>query len=160
MSRLVYLNLFLAVSLTDWLLNYFKPEENAGNWLAAAFGAFVIRLAYPKLPFGASLLGWLGGFIIACLFAPSVIDKGGIFGLPRPEVNWGTIALLGDMALQLVAWIMRIVSGVGKYAEANPGAAFDEGLERVEKVTTVWLRIKAPFMDLLNSLSGLFGKKS
>ena len=152
MPRIFAFSVFLALSLIDWLINYFQPQQNAGNWLSAAFGAFVIRFALPKIPFGASVMGWLVAFIIACLFAPDVIQAGGVLGIKRPEGNYAAVALIGDIAIQSLAWIIRIAQGVGKYAEANPGEAFDEGLERIEKVTNVWVRIKAPFLDLLNSI--------
>ncbi|GAB2550000.1 hypothetical protein [Spirosoma aerophilum] len=158
-SRLIYLNLMLMFSLLDWLINYFQPQHNAGNWLAAAFGAFVIRFALPKIPFGASVLGWLVAFIISCLFAPDVIAAGGILHIHRTEGNFAAVALIGDLSIQLVAWIIRLSQKVGGTIYEHPGASFDEGLERVEKVTNVWLRIKAPLLDLISSFSTLFSKK-
>lgn len=144
--------------LIDWIVSYFQPQANAGNWLAAAFGAFVIRFAYPKLPIKASIAGWLCGIIIACLFAQSVV-KSHRFDLLEPYAIWALVALLGDVLIQITAWTMRIISGIGTYTEQHPGEAFDQGLERVEKVTNVWLRIKAPLLDLLNEASKLFSKK-
>jgi hypothetical protein len=132
-------------------MTYFRPDLNAGSWLAAAVGAFVIRFARPQLPLRASLGGWLVGFLIACLFAPDLVAMGGIWFLKRPESVHGAVALMGDALIQIVAWGFRLTGKVGDNIEADPSGSFDGTLDRVEKVTNVWVRIKAPFMDLLNT---------
>jgi len=157
-SRLLSLFVFLGLAILDWFIAYFNPEANVGNWLAAAFGAFVIRFANPRLPFGASIMGWLVAFIFSCLFAPDIMLNGGIWFIHRSEGVFGAVAFIGDLTIQFIAWLIRMGSGMGKYAEANPGQAFDETLDRVEKVTNVWLRIKAPLLDLFSSVSTLFKK--
>ncbi|GAB4042548.1 hypothetical protein [Spirosoma litoris] len=152
-SRLLSFSVFLGLSLLDWLIAYFNPQANAGNWLAAAFGAFVIRFIYPKIPLGASFWGWLVSLIIACLFAPDVVAGGGLFGLiHRPEGNFAAVALIGDVIIQVAAWLVRLSQKVGDATLADPGAAFDSSLDRVEKATNVWVRIKAPFLDLLTTI--------
>lgn len=158
MSRLLSLFILLGLTILDWFIAYFNPSANVGNWLAAMFGAFVIRFANPRLPFWSSFLGWLVAFIVSCLFAPDIVLNGGLWFIHRSEGVFGAVALIGDLFIQFVAWLIRMGQGVGKYAEAHPGQAFDEGLERVEKVTNVWLRVKAPLLDLLGSLSTLFKK--
>lgn len=147
-----FARLILAVGLSDWLLTYFNPEANAGNWLAAAFGAFVIRFVWPKIPFRASVMGWLVAFIIACLFAPDVVAGGGLFGMKRSEGNYGAMALIGDVVIQLAAWVVRLSQKVGTATLDDPAGAFDGTLDRVEKVTNVWIRIKTPFLDIINTI--------
>ncbi len=151
-NRAIYFNVLLLLSLTDWLFSYFRPDLNAGNWLAAAAGAFVIRFALPKLPIKASVGGWLVGFLIACIFAPDVVATGGLWGIKRSVGVHGAVAVLGDLIIQLIAFAIRLSTKVGGGIYEHPGQSFDEGLERVEKVTNVWVRIKAPFMDLLNTI--------
>lgn len=155
-NRLVYLNLLLLMGLTDWLFTYFRPDLNAGNWLAAAASAFIARFFVPRIPVRASVAGWLIGFMLGCLFAPDVLSAGGLWGLKRSEGVHGAVALLGDLGVQIIAWAVRLTQKVGNGIYEKPGEAFDQGLERVEKVTNVWVRIKAPFLDLLSTL---FNKK-
>ncbi|WP_157618378.1 hypothetical protein [Spirosoma spitsbergense] len=157
MSRLLNILILLIIGLADWLIAYFNPQANAGNWLAAAFGAFVIRFIWPKIPFKASFFGWLTAFIIACLFAPDAVAAGGLFGMKRMEGNYAAMALIGDIVIQTAAWVVRLSQKVGTATLDDPAGAFDGTLDRVEKVTSVWLRIKAPFLDLLNTI---FPKKS
>jgi len=140
--------------VTDWLTAYFQPAQNAGNWLAAAMGAFVIRFARPQLPFRASLTGWLTGFLLACLFAPDIMAAGGIGFLKRPESVYAAVAFVGDFIIQLLAWLIRLSSKVGDTIEADPAGSFDSSLERVEKVTSLWVRIRTPVMALLDTFFG------
>jgi hypothetical protein len=140
--------------ITDWVATYFQPAQNAGNWLAAAAGAFVIRFARPQLPFRSSLTGWLTGFLVACLFAPDVVAAGGIGFLKRPESVYAAVAFVGDFIIQLIAWMTRLSSKVGDTIEADPAGSFDSSLERVEKVTSLWVRIKTPILELFDFLSG------
>ncbi|QKZ14322.1 CvpA family protein [Spirosoma sp. KUDC1026] len=150
----VYDYLVELVELTDWVTTYFQPALNAGNWLAAAAGAFVIRFARPQLPLRSSLAGWLVGFLLACLFAPDVVAAGGIGLLKRSESVYAAIAFVGDFIIQLIAWLIRLSSKVGDTIEADPAGSFDSSLERVEKVTSLWVRIKTPIMELINTVLG------
>lgn len=152
MTRVIYANVILAIGLTDWLIKYFNPETNAGNWLAAAAGAFVIRFAFRGLLVQASVMGWLTGFILSCLLAPSAVKNAWFGTVFEPEAIWGLVAFCADALLQLIAFGIRLTQKVGSTIYDDPGAAFDDGLERVEKVTNVWVRIKVPFMDLLNTV--------
>ena len=156
MTRLLYASVILMLGFTDWLLKYFNPESNAGNWLAAAAGAFLLRFAIRGLPIQASVTGWLAGFMIACLFAPDVLAAGGILWLKRPEANFGIVAFLGDLVIQLVAFGIRLSTKVGGTIYDDPSGAFDGTLDRVEKVTSVWARIKTPLLDLVSTI---FSKK-
>lgn len=142
------------VEVTDWLTTYFQPAQNAGNWLAAAVGAFVIRFARPQLPLRASLTGWLTGFLLACLFSPDVVAAGGIGLLKRSESVYAAIAFVGDFVIQLIAWLVRVSNRVGDTIEADPSGSFDSSLDRVEKLSGVWARIKTPFMELINTVLG------
>jgi hypothetical protein len=152
--QFMYDYLFERVEVTDWITTYFQPAQNAGNWLAAAMGAFVIRFARPQLPFRASLTGWLTGFLLACLFAPDVMAAGGIGFLKRPESVYAAVAFVGDFIIQLIAWLIRLSSKVGDTIEADPAGSFDSSLERVEKVTSLWVRIKTPVVDLIKTIFG------
>lgn len=96
-------------------------------------------------------MGWLVSFIVACLFAPDVIGAG-LLGIKRTEGNYAAVALIGDVLIQAAAWVVRITQKVGAATYADPGAAFDSSLERVEKVTNVWVRIKAPILDLITTI--------
>ena len=109
MSRALTANVLALLFLSDWVIKFFNPEQNMGLWLAAAAGAFVIRFAYPQLPAKASLSGWLVGVILACLFAPSAV-KSGKWDYLEPAAIWGTIALIGDVIIQIVAWFFRLLT--------------------------------------------------
>ena len=156
-TRLLYLYMILAVSIGEWLFNYFRPDVNVGNWLAAAFGAFVVRFINPKLPFKASFYGWLVASIIAIIWGPDVVASGGWFGIKRSEGNFALLALIGDVAIQLAAWVQRLTTKVGDATLADPAGAFDGTLDRVERGVTLWVKIKAPFLDLLSTI---FPKKN
>lgn len=156
-TRIFHLKTLLMFSFLDWFISYFQPQANAGNWLAAAFAAFVIRFIWPNLPFWSSFMGWLVSFIIACLFSPDVIAAGGFFGIiHRTEGNYAAVAFAGDIIIQTGAYVVRLSRKVGETVIEDPGAAYDSGLERFEKTTNVWVRIKAPVLDLLNTI---FSKK-
>lgn len=142
MTRLIYVNLLLLAGLTDWLVSFFHPEENAGNWLAGVAGAFLLRLLI-QVSARKHLTGWLVGTIAAFLWA-STVHRKLLPGWDEAPV-WGLVGFLADLVLQIVVYLIT-------YARDHPAEAFDAGLERVEKVTSVWTRIKAPFMDLLNSM--------
>jgi len=148
---LIAFNLVLMTGLLEWLYNYFRPDQNMGYWLAAAAGAFVIRFALPGMPLRRSLTGWLVGVILACLFATSAI-KSHVFGPLEPVAVWGAVALIGDLIIQVIAWVIRLTQKLGAATLENPGDAFDETLERAEQLTSVWIRIKAPFLDLIKSV--------
>lgn len=120
------------------------------NWLAAVVGAFVIRLVLPKLPLKSSVSGWAVGVLFALLFASTIAKKVDHLSDWEPEAVYGAVALLGDAFLQIIAALIRIINKVSNYAVDNPGEAFDQGLEKAEKVATVWVRIKTPILEILN----------
>ena len=151
MQRVINTGVILALTWLEWIVQMTHPAQNAGNWLAAAAGAFVIRLVLPAITIRLSVSAWLGGFLFAILFASSLAKHHFFAGWDSMAV-WGAVALGGDFMLQLVAFIIRLAQKLTGYTLEHPGAAFDETLERAEKVTTVWVRIKAPLLDLINSI--------
>lgn len=153
---LLAMSVFLLTTWFEWLYTQFRPDQNARYWLAASVGAFIIRFALPKLPIQRSIVGWFVGFALSCMLSPSFV-KIQLFGPLEPVAVWGLVALIGDLILQVLAWLIRITQKVGGYAEENPGEALDETVERVERLAAVWVRIKAPLVDLVKTI---FQKKS
>lgn len=156
MSRSSVLVLLLLTTLLDWFVTRFNPEANIENWLAAAGGALILRIVpgMNKLPLSGSFMAWLSVFLVALMMTPSLVRYFSLFD-SSVGAHCGA-ALAFDLLLRIITFLIRYGGKVADYSEANPGEAFDQGLERVEKTVSVWGRIKAPVLDILATV---FGKK-
>ncbi|WP_041258233.1 hypothetical protein [Fibrella aestuarina] len=157
-SRQSYLVIMVAVGVFDRMLASLSQtvETNAYSLLAAGVGALIIRFAWPRMPVRQSVGGWLVGVLLACLFGNDAY-RSHLFGAARSvEATWGIIALIGDVLIQIAGWVIRLAQPIGRrsveYTEQHPGEAFDEGLKRIEQVTSFWTRIKTPLLDLFKTI--------
>ncbi|MDB5240089.1 MAG: hypothetical protein JWP57_714 [Spirosoma sp.] len=138
-TRLINVQIMLTFSLVQWLIAYFDPEANLGLWLGASFGSFMLRLLIPKLTIRQHLSGWTVGFIAACLMGRSIYNNW-LGGMEEFAV-WGLVGFLADLLLQILVYLISFVRD-------HPAEAFDNSLERVEKVATVWTKVKEPLISL------------
>lgn len=161
MSRLVYALMSLLLVQLGFVFTFFSSDQNIYNLLSAGVGALVIRFAFPRLPWRVSVGGWFVGIALAMLFGRSVFNAHWPYVTFLEEhAIFGVVALVGDLIIQVVAFIVRLTSKLGNYAEQHPGEAFDEVLERGEKVATVWTRIQVPIGSLVDFVKQFFPKKT
>lgn len=147
-TRLIYLNLIILVGLLEKLIEYFRPQENAGNWAGAVVGAFIIRLVLPKIPFWTSFSGFFAATCFALLFSGTIARNTHFAGWDSFAV-YAFVALVGDALLQLLAFVIRLARKLTDYTLDHPADAFDGAVDRAEKVVTVWVKLKTAVLELL-----------
>lgn len=160
MSRLVYALVSLLLVQLGFVFTFFSSDQNIYNLLSAGVGALVIRFAFPRLPWRVSVGGWFVGVALGMQFGRSVFNAHFLHDALEEQAVFGLVALTGDLIIQVVAFIVRLTSKLGNYAEQYPGEAFDEVLERGEKVATVWTRIQVPIGSLVDFVKQFFPKKT
>ena len=147
--RLVYAYSLLGLAIGEWFIKYLDPQANAGNWVAAVFGAFVIRMGYPKLPLQRSLSGWFTGVVLAFMFAPTLL-KAEWFAWWESYTVWGLVALVGDLIIQLIAWLIRLGQKFGNYTYDHPREALQETVDGAGTLLALFIKIKAAVLSLFS----------
>lgn len=135
--------LIITATLVDWLIHYFNPEANFGNFLAAIAGSFVLRLLLSdKLNFRQHISGWLVGSITSILMASSVYENW-LPGMKQFAV-FGMVGFLADLLLQILVYLIT-------YTRDHPSEAFDTGMEKAERAVSFWVKVKADVMEFFNN---------
>ena len=156
-TRTIYFNILLSFSLAEWIVAELEPEKNALNWLAAAIGALIIRFVQDeKLPLKVSVGGWFTGVAIASLFASTLLALPA-FMLIKPVAVWGGLALIGDLVVQLLGYILKWGRKVGgDIAHQSTGELIEDGIDKAGRIADVVLKVK----NLLpESIVNLFSRK-